>query len=160
MEKQFTASVYILQHDTVLLHYHAKLQKWLPPGGHLESNETPPECAKREALEETGLEVELLKDEHLWVEFPNASSFERPFLCLLENIPSHGIHPPHQHIDFIYVGRPVGGTLTQEAILETQARFFTLDEVLALDSSHEIFEETKNTIQKIFEHIPILLHKE
>jgi 8-oxo-dGTP pyrophosphatase MutT (NUDIX family) len=159
MEKQFTATVYILDQETVLLHYHAKLNKWLPPGGHMEANETPPECAIREAFEETGLEIELIKDEHLWVDQYNASSFERPFLCLLEQIPAHGDHPPHQHIDFIYVGRPVGGILSDQAITETQARFFTLAEVMALESDRDIFEETRQTIQKIFQDIPLILHK-
>jgi len=57
MEKHFTATTYIIQDGKVLLIPHSKLGKWLPPGGHVELNETPPECAIREALEETGLEI-------------------------------------------------------------------------------------------------------
>lgn len=106
MERQFTATVYIVHKNKVLLHHHAKLGKWLPPGGHLEPNETPPEAARREVLEETGLEITFIEQENLKVNAPNAVSFERPFLCLLEHIPPFKDKGAHQHIDFIYLASP------------------------------------------------------
>ena len=86
MERQFTATVYIIEAQRTLLIYHRKLQKWLPPGGHLEANETPPEAARREALEETGMEITFMMQENVWIDRWNARSFERPYLCLLEDI--------------------------------------------------------------------------
>lgn len=151
MEKQFTSSVYILNENKVLLLFHPKLQKWLPPGGHLEESELPPECAIREAFEETGLQIKLIKDEHLWVSRWNASSFERPWLCLLENIPPHNSHPAHQHIDFIYLGSPIGGSITEEHRKQHEIRWFSYDEILALKPDIEIFVETQQTLEKIFE---------
>lgn len=106
MERHFTATVYILHENKLLLHRHPKLGKWLPPGGHVEPNETPPEAARREAMEETTLEIEFIEQENLKIEAWNAVSFPRPFLCLLENIPAFKDKPAHQHIDFIYVARP------------------------------------------------------
>ena len=52
--------VIIIKNDKVLLgqrinsHGH---DTWSFPGGHLEFNETPEECAKREVFEETGLQI-------------------------------------------------------------------------------------------------------
>ncbi|TSC62841.1 MAG: 7,8-dihydro-8-oxoguanine triphosphatase [Parcubacteria group bacterium Athens0416_74] len=34
---------------------------WAPPGGHLEMNESWEECAAREALEETGVEIQNIR---------------------------------------------------------------------------------------------------
>ncbi len=143
IEKHFTATAYIIDQGKVLLLMHPKLKKWLPPGGHVELNETPPDCAKREAQEETGLEIELIQQENLWLNFWNASSIERPYLCLLENIPAHGDKPAHQHIDMIYLAKPLRGTLLEGV------RWFTLDEVEQLTDEEEIFAETKTTIRHL-----------
>lgn len=107
IERQFTATVYLFHEDQVLLHFHQKLGKWLPPGGHLEANETPPEAARREVREETGFEIAFIEQENLKIEAYNGVSFERPFLCLLENIPPHKDKPAHQHMDMIYLATPL-----------------------------------------------------
>jgi 8-oxo-dGTP pyrophosphatase MutT (NUDIX family) len=148
-EKHFTSTAYIIDQGKVLLLMHPKLKKWLPPGGHVELNETPPECAKREALEETGLEIELIQQENLWLNFWNASSIERPYLCLLENIPAFGDKPAHQHIDMIYLAKPLRGTLLEGV------RWFALDEVEQLADEEEIFAETKTTIRHLLKSAPI-----
>ncbi len=142
VERHFTATAYVIHEARVLLIPHPKLGKWLPPGGHVELNETPVECALREALEETGLEIEIIPQENIWIDEWNAKSFARPYLCLLENIPAHGIKAAHQHMDFIYLAKPVGGSLLPEA------KWFSLEEVEAL-SQDEMFDETKKTIKHL-----------
>jgi len=145
MKREFTATTYILHNEKVLLIYHKKLQKWLPPGGHLEENETPPEAAMRETLEESGLEIEFLFQENIVINSWNAKSFVRPYLCLLEEIPTYKDIPPHQHIDMVYVARPCGGKLIDDPLL----RWFTLQEVAAMKSDVDIFHET----QQVIEHL-------
>ncbi len=150
MEKQFTSTVYILDDNKVLLIFHMKMKKWLPPGGHMNPNETPPEAAKREALEETGLEIEFIQQENLWIDRWNAKSFERPYLCLLEEIPTHGNNPAHQHVDFIYIARPIGGQINQNPNETAGIHWFTWKEIEALVPDEEIFVETQQTIQHLF----------
>jgi 8-oxo-dGTP pyrophosphatase MutT (NUDIX family) len=148
MKKDFTATCYIINNKKVLLIKHKKLKKWLPPGGHIDPNETPPDAARREALEETGLIVEIIPQENLHISEYNARTIERPYLCLLEEIPAYGSTPAHQHIDFIYLARPIGG---KESLSEHELddmKWFTEKEVLAMDSE-EIFKETQQTITHI-----------
>lgn len=156
MQKQFTATVYIVDNQKVLLIYHRKMNKWLPPGGHLDPNELPPEGAKREALEETGLEIELISQENLWIERWSARSFERPFMCLLEEVPARLDQPAHQHIDFIYLARPIGGKEMQNHVETDGLRWFSLEGVETLESDNEIFEETKQTLRIILNSENIL----
>ena len=150
MEKHFTATAYVLKEDKTLLIYHKKLQKWLPPGGHVEENETPVEAAKRETLEETGLEIEIIKDENLWIISPNASSFERPYLCLLENIPPFGNKPAHQHVDMIYIATPSGGKEIAELVENGELKWFSQQDLLSLKPEEEIFADTLETLAHLF----------
>lgn len=62
LERQYCASAYTIDFENkkVLLMYNQKLNKWLQPGGHIEGKETPIETAKRETLEETGVEIKVI----------------------------------------------------------------------------------------------------
>lgn len=147
MEKQFTATVYIIHENKTLLLFHKKHQKWLPPGGHMEANETPPETARREALEECGLHIEFVKQENVWINRWNANSFERPYMCLLEEIPAYDNQAVHQHIDFIYLAAPSSGQIL--SIENENQRWFTLEQIEQLQPDVDIFVETQEAIREI-----------
>ena len=59
-DRHFTVAVFVVWEGKVLLHWHRKLEMWLPPGGHIEDGELPDEAALREVREETGLWAELV----------------------------------------------------------------------------------------------------
>ena len=79
----------------VLLHYHRKLRRWLPPGGHIEDNELPDEAARREVLEETGVHIRLMGARGLPIVKPQQ-------LVVPAGIQVEDIYPGHQHIDLVY----------------------------------------------------------
>ena len=60
MKTDLVIGTFLIHNNKVLLIHHKKLDLWLPPGGHIEKNETPDEAVKREFREELGLEVEIL----------------------------------------------------------------------------------------------------
>lgn len=99
--RDFTIAVFVVDRDRVLLLWHNKLHRWLPPGGHSEPNELPDEAAVREVWEETGLEVALVGETG-----PNdgVRHLVRPAGIQLEEI----IAGEHQHIDLVCLAVPVG----------------------------------------------------
>jgi len=102
LEKHFTASALILNDENkVLLLFHKKLNVWLYPGGHIENNETPDMAVKREVLEETGLEVEIIEniDNSLTDKEADVTALYNPYVVLCEYINGK---LPHYHIDLIY----------------------------------------------------------
>lgn len=113
MEKHFCVTVYIIKKNKVLLIDHKKLGKWLPPGGHVETNESPADAAKREVREETGLEINFI---------PN-------MLTTSWGIQHNLINKDHEHFDIIYAAKPV----TQKTKLNTKEtnglKWFALKEI-------------------------------
>ena len=105
IEKHFTSTAFVLHpiEDKVLLHWHSKVKAWLPPGGHIENNETPVEAVKRETFEETGIHIKLYNFNSSMSEIPfsDVKEIPAPYTILLENIndPENG---EHIHIDMIY----------------------------------------------------------
>lgn len=146
MERHFTATVYVFHESRVLLHRHKKLGKWLPPGGHVEKNELPHEAAKREALEESGLEIEILSQENIQANFSHAISIPRPFACLLEEIPQYKEFPKHQHIDMIYLSR-LSGSQTEPIAPFT---WLTYEESQQIHDS-EMFADVRLILDKVFQ---------
>ena len=147
MNREFTATVFIVHDGKTLLLFHKKHKKWMPPGGHMEPGETPEEAAKREVFEETGLHIEFIKQENIWFSDGPAKSIPRPHHILLEDLPATEHGPAHQHIDFIYIARPIKQHKAQET---HDIRWFTPDEVQGLTA---IFDDVQKTITHIFERV-------
>jgi 8-oxo-dGTP pyrophosphatase MutT (NUDIX family) len=139
----------------------------MPPGGHVDSDETPEETAKRECKEETGLDVEILGEEQrdLFALAPaEGHILKKPIAFLLENIPEskesfdsaqdRHHEPAHQHMDFLYIAK----LLDEKQIVKLEeregreARWFTRDEIAALDPQTEIFANVQEYILRLLSH--------
>jgi 8-oxo-dGTP pyrophosphatase MutT (NUDIX family) len=96
--RDFTVAVFVVHKGRVLLHPHAKLGLWLPPGGHIEPDELPDEAALREVEEEAGIRIDLVPDPDQPADRPGEPrQLTRPVGIQLETI-----RPDHEHIDLIY----------------------------------------------------------
>ncbi len=95
----------------ILFHHRADFQLWGLPGGILEAGESPAECARREALEETGLQIEPLQ------------------LAAVLSSPKHNILYPNgdrvQQISFYFESRITGGSLQPDRDETSRLAFFS-----------------------------------
>jgi 8-oxo-dGTP pyrophosphatase MutT (NUDIX family) len=130
--RHFTVAVFVVHAGRVLLHYHAKLGKWLPPGGHIEDNELPDDAAVREVLEETGLRVQLMGGRGLGVDAPRQ-------LVIPAGIQVEDIYPGHQHVDLVYFARPGGGAaIATEFTDRDRVGWYCPSDLAGLGASDEI----------------------
>lgn len=86
-----TGSAWIVNHDqtkTLLVH-HAKLNKWVQPGGHADGDENILAVAQREAEEETGLLNFIVEDSIFDID--------------IHTIPARKDFPEHQHYDIRFL---------------------------------------------------------
>jgi 8-oxo-dGTP pyrophosphatase MutT (NUDIX family) len=115
----------------VMLVMHSKLHRWLQPGGHAETGETDLlAVSRREVLEEVGCRLQ--EGTGIFCDID------------VHVVPPRKSEPRHLHFDFRYLFEiPVGKTHPASDALE--ARWFTLDEALAL----ELDEGLKRMIGKL-----------
>ncbi len=129
--RDFTVATFVVHGDKLLMLYHEKLQMWLPPGGHIEPNELPDEAAVREVREETGVQVELVGERGLPVNYPRQ-------LIIPQGVQVERIAPGHEHIDFVYFARPVGDTRIAPGRGVSRVGWYTKDQLDRLPLTEEM----------------------
>jgi len=122
----FTATVFVVYKNKVLLRLHDKYKKWLGVGGHVELDEEPNQAAVREVKEEVGLDVVLVG------KIPDVKSEAKCFRELLPprfmNI--HYVNDTHQHMDMIYFAKSDSDDVRPEGDdISTDWRWLTKEEL-------------------------------
>ena len=127
---EFVATGMVVDGGKLLLAHHKKLELWLPPGGHIEKNELPNECVVREVKEETGFDVEIVREPH-----QRTSKYALP-MPIPDWMQLEDILGTHWHFDLVYICGIRGGSL-KKSDESNDVRFFSLDEITALEDTTE-----------------------
>ena len=127
MKRHFTSTGFVVDGRRTLLHWHKRLEQWMPPGGHIEPDEDPVQAVLREIEEETGLVAEVITTQQAGT-FKYPEQLPAPYTILIEDIAGPG--EPHKHIDMIYFCRAVGRSEVLFAADET-LRWVSDDELKA-----------------------------
>jgi 8-oxo-dGTP diphosphatase len=144
-KRHFTVTGYVMNKDRtkLLMIRHNKLNKWLPPGGHLEANEVPHEGALREVFEETGVRATVIdNDEHdLSLRGEVDVQIPRPYALLYQLIPEGKKDVEHIHLDMVFAFE-ADDSVDVSAQLEevSEAQWLTKEQILVSD---EAFESAK-----------------
>ncbi|MGC1243596.1 MAG: NUDIX hydrolase [Chryseosolibacter sp.] len=133
-----TASVWIVDptHQYALLTHHAKLHRWLQPGGHADGQEDVLAVAQREAWEETGLMS--LKVIH-----------SRIFDIDIHTIPGRQDFPEHLHYDirFLMVAKmDEPFTITEES---KELAWFSQPEIIQKTGSNQSILRMAEKVSKL-----------
>src|SRR5437773_900857 len=146
--RHFTVAVFVVHAGRVLLHYHRKLGKWLPPGGHIEDDELPDDAARREVLEETGVRVRLIGARGLPIDYLQQ-------LVVPAGVQVEDIYEGHQHIDLVYFALPdppddLAAAEVDPRLAESdQVGWYALDELPALGANDEIQAWSQRAVTEV-----------
>jgi len=109
----FTVEVYIVYKDMVLLRKHDKYKFWLSVGGHIELDEDPNQAARREVMEEVGLDVKLYDPRQ-----EDVTDEESQDLIPPVGLNRHRISATHEHVTLIYFARSVSDQVIPDTVNE------------------------------------------
>ena len=135
LEGHFTGSAMVVDDvgGRVLLMLHAKLRRWLQPGGHADGDANLAHVAWREATEETGL---------------IGLRVVAPAIDIdVHAIPARSGEPEHLHLDLrhlVLVGEHTEATLNHEA---TAARWMSPDDPEILTGGDELHRAVGRAIE-------------
>lgn len=122
----WTVAAYVIYRDRILLVHHKKLNKWLPPGGHVELDQDPEEALYAELREETGLtEGDLV----IIGEKPTITSPGTKFLYAPTYLDIHEISATHKHIGMTYILKSKTDTIQLSQREHNQIRWFSLADI-------------------------------
>jgi 8-oxo-dGTP pyrophosphatase MutT (NUDIX family) len=134
-----TGSAFIVDESKsfTLLTHHAKLNKWLQPGGHADGDENIFRVALREAEEETGLKNFSL-------------ALATIFDIDIHTIPARKDFPQHQHYDIrilLQASRKENFTITEES---NDLAWISLDDVPAMTGNDSIVRMVEKVRHSFF----------
>lgn len=125
-DKCFVSTIYLVNSEKkVLLSWNKNMNTWIPVGGHIDPGEMPEEAAKREVLEETGLEFEFVHKNR--IEKEGNSDIIRLHRVSIDSVPHH-----NKHINFVFIGKCKNSTNQETTDEQEKLKWFTSEELISL----------------------------
>lgn len=143
MKTDLVVAAYVIYNNKLLLIHHKILDKWLPPGGHIEQNETPDDAIRREIKEETGLDIDFLNKVETPKDYNIITHLALPFYADVHSVGDHN------HACLFYLCRSKNDQVKMSPEIKSY-KWVTLEE---LENSNEIPPNVKAIGNLAFEKI-------
>lgn len=140
----YTAEVFIVHKNKVLLRMHDKYHFWCSVGGHMEPEEDPNQAALREVREEVGLTIELWGGQRKFrVEEGTLRNLVPPTA-----INRHETGDGHEHVTFVYFA-----TVETDAVVaegeKDEWRWVSREELARMDLKENIREYAEGALEAL-----------
>ncbi|MBI2583601.1 MAG: NUDIX hydrolase [Candidatus Aenigmarchaeota archaeon] len=121
---------------------------WLPPGGHIEKDETPDDALKREFKEELDFDIEILGSNEVPRENNIVKQLAVPFYVNVHNVGDH------DHCCFYYLCKPKSTKIFPNKAEVNKAAWFSKQELIKVSA------DVRNIAEKAFEMLENLKYSE
>jgi 8-oxo-dGTP pyrophosphatase MutT (NUDIX family) len=134
-----TGSAWIINHDRtkVLLIHHAKLDRWLQPGGHADGDENILAVARKEAEEETGLQNLTLLHSGL-------------FDIDIHMIPERKDFPRHDHYDIRFAFEAAEDERLEISPESKDLAWISIDDLASVTNSNHSMTRMAKKVKALF----------
>lgn len=133
MKYHYAATTFVYRDGRFAIHWHEKVKKWLPPGGHIEENELPHDAALREVEEELGIGVKLISKKQNDFKI---KTIPMPLAIIVEEIDES-----HCHVDFIYAAVAKNGSINEKF------KFVSIEEAITINAPEDVIELAKEGLE-------------
>lgn len=145
----FTAEVFVVYGNKVLLRKHDKYGIWLSVGGHIELDEDPNEAAMREVKEEVGLDVELWDPRG---GSNNSDEFYReliPPVSMGRHSAKHPTRTDHEHVPLVFFARAKGDAVSvqYDGDRSDEWKWFSREELDSTDLRENVRAYAKRALE-------------
>lgn len=121
----------------MLLVFHDVLKKWTAPGGHLEKDELPHECAVREVKEELGLAAKVIDCSPV-IKAKSGHALRMPLPFCIFSVPS-GHNDGKHYLDFRYL-MEARDNISLKLSEVKDAKWFTRMQIMKIETFPSIQE--------------------
>lgn len=131
IKHEVSCGAYVIENGKVLVIQHNQ-GHWDFPKGHMERGETEKETAKREVLEETGIEIEIVSDEKYIVEYMPKANVEKKVI--------------------FFEAKKIGGDLKKQESEVQRVEWIPIKDVLSIitySTSKDMFESFMKKINLV-----------